>query len=273
MPISNKPHISLFSLCLAVAIGIASCQVIPENEQLIPVETLETERTSLLIDFSAVSCVNCPKASEEAHILLSQYQDQLVVIEAHPATNPLTYSPIYDYTCPAADSLYIACGGNSTSPLPTGVINMRKQSDGNYMTPFLSWGAAIYSANNDTTIIPIAIDLTFSEKQEILLSIRNLNESTLHATAYMWLTEDSIVGAQLMPDNSVNMEYVRNHLLRDNILPNSGKTLTIEPHDRQTITIPYTLPEKVVADHCHIVAAIMANGEVIQAAQKKWNNY
>ena len=89
----------------------------------------------------------------------------------------------------------------------------------------------------------------------------------------MWLTEDSIVGAQLMPDNSVNIEYVRNHLLRDNILPNSGKTLTIEPHDRQTITIPYTLPEKVVADHCHIVAAIMANGEVIQAALKKWNNY
>lgn len=267
---STKPHIPFFSLCMAVVLGLAACQVIPENDRLLPVETLETERTSLLIDFSAVSCVNCPDAAEEAHKLLEQYGDQLVVIEAHPASNPLTFSPDYDYTCPAADSLYIAFGGNSTTPLPTGVVNMKLQSDGKYMTAYSSWGSAIFAANNDTTITPINMELAISEKNDVQLSILNLSETTLQVNAYMWLTEDSIIGVQLMPNNSINEAYVRNHLLRDNILPNSGKTLTIEPYNKNNISIPYTLPQKVVAEHCHIVAAIVANGEVIQTAQTNW---
>ena len=165
MPISTKPHISFFSFCMAVALCVASCQVIPESEQLIPIESSETEKTCLLVDFSAWKCINCPAAAEEAHKLLEQYGDQLIVMEAHPATNSLTKPPAkypeYDYTCPAADSLYIALGGTGTTPLPVGSVDMAAFNNGSGSGAYLKtpdqWGAMVYASLKNDCHVDIRI--------------------------------------------------------------------------------------------------------------------
>ena len=272
MSSSTKPHISLFSLCLAVAIGIASCQVIPENEQLIPVESSESAKTCLLIDFSGWRCINCPAAAEEAHKLLEQYGDQLIVMEAHPATNSLTKPPAkypeYDYTCPAADSLYIALGGTGTTPLPVGSIDMAAFNNGSGSGAYLKtpdqWGAMVYASLKKDCQVEVRIHR--NEKKEIVCQLNNKSEQELACSLYMWLTEDNIVSAQYFPD-STTTQYVRNHLLRDAILPAGGKTLTLAPLQQTEQIVVYTLPEKVVPENCHIVAAVYADGEIIQAAQ------
>ena len=272
MSSSTKPHITFFSLCLAVAIGMAACQVIPENEQLIPVESSESAKTCLLIDFSGWRCINCPAAAEEAHKLLEQYGDQLIVMEAHPATNSLTKPPAkypeYDYTCPAADSLYIALGGTGTTPLPVGSVDMAAFNNGSGSGAYLKtpdqWGAMVYaSLKNDCQV---DIRLHRNEKKEIVCQLNNKSEQELACSLYVWLTEDSIVSAQYFPD-STTTQYVRNHLLRDAILPAGGKTLTLAPLQQTEQIVVYTLPEKVVPENCHIVAAVYADGEIIQAAQ------
>ena len=272
MSSSTKPHITFFSLCLAVAFGIASCQVIPESEQLIPVESSESAKTCLLIDFSGWRCINCPAAAEEAHKLLEQYGDQLIVMEAHPATNSLTKPPAkypeYDYTCPAADSLYIALGGTGTTPLPVGSVDMAAFNNGSGSGAYLKtpdqWGAMVYaSLKNDCQV---DIRLNRNEKKEIVCQLNNKSEQELACSLYVWLTEDSIVSAQYFPD-STTTQYVRNHLLRDAILPAGGKTLTLAPLQQTEQIVVYTLPEKVVPENCHIVAAVYADGEIIQAAQ------
>ena len=196
MSSSTKPHITFFSLCMAVAIGMAACQVIPENEQLIPVESSESAKTCLLIDFSGWRCINCPAAAEEAHKLLEQYGDQLIVMEAHPATNSLTKPPAkypeYDYTCPAADSLYIALGGTGTTPLPIGSVDMAAFNNGSGSGAYLKtpdqWGAMVYaSLKNDCQV---DIRLHRNEKKEIVCQLNNKSEQELACALYMWLTED-----------------------------------------------------------------------------------
>ena len=272
MSSSTKPHITFFSLCLAVVLGMAACQVIPESEQLIPVESSESAKTCLLIDFSGWRCINCPAAAEEAHKLLEQYGDQLIVMEAHPATNSLTKPPAkypeYDYTCPAADSLYIALGGTGTTPLPVGSVDMAAFNNGSGSGAYLKtpdqWGAMVYASLKKDCQVEVRIHR--NEKKEIVCQLNNQSEQELACSLYVWLTEDSIVSAQYFPD-SLSINYMRNHLLRDAISSLGGDPLTLPAGEKVSRTFLYSLPDKVVPENCHIVAALYANGEIIQAAQ------
>ena len=282
MPTTN--HIVSFSriiLCVALCLSIAACEVIHPNDQLIfesetiipPKDTTATDptvpsniRTALLIDFSGWKCVNCPDAAEQAHELLSIYGQQLVVLEAHPAANKLTASnkPEYDYTCPAADSLYKTMGGNITTPLPIGSVNMKAKEGGTFLMNVGEWAGAVQSAVKQYHSADI--HLRIGEQDSIICNIYNWSAQTLACNLYVWLTEDSVVSAQYFPDGPIN-NYMRNHLLRDAISSPNGESLTLPAEENVTRTFLYTLPDKVVPENCHIVAAIYANGEIIQAAQ------
>ena len=273
--------LSRIILCVALCLGIAACEVIHPNDQLIfesetiipPKDTTATDptvpsniRTALLIDFSGWKCVNCPDAAEQAHELLSIYGQQLVVLEAHPAANKLTASnkPEYDYTCPAADSLYKTMGGNITTPLPIGSVNMKAKEGGTFLMNVGEWAGAVQSAVKQYHSADI--HLRIGEQDSIICNIYNWSAQTLACNLYVWLTEDSIVSAQFYPDGPIN-NYMRNHLLRDAISSPNGESLTLPAEENVTRTFLYTLPDKVVPENCHIVAAIYANGEIIQAAQ------
>lgn len=282
MPTTN--HIVSFSriiLCVALCLSIAACEVIHPNDQLIfesetiipPKDTTATDptvpsniRTALLIDFSGWKCVNCPDAAVQAHELLSIYGQQLVVLEAHPAANKLTASnkPEYDYTCPAADSLYKTMGGNNTTPLPIGSVNMKAKEGGTFLMNVGEWAGAVQSAAKQYHSADI--HLRIGEQDSIICNIYNWSAQTLACNLYVWLTEDSIVSAQYFPEGPTN-NYMRNHLLRDAISSPNGDPLTLPAEENVTRTFLYTLPDKVVPENCHIVAALYAKGEIIQAAQ------
>lgn len=262
-------YIAGSSVFIGVFLLSQACQVIPENERFIPLETAKAERNCLLIDFSAWKCINCPNAAEEAHALMQQYGDRLIVIEAHPATNTLTAPPAkfpeYDYTCPAADSLYVRMGGTNVTPLPTGVINLRQYPDGEYFKPYQEWGTHIYSSMQ--TYDSVDITLSYHTDGQIDCRMTNRTVKPMDCTLYMYLTEDSVISAQYLPDGSNTTDYVRNHLLRDNILPHNGLNINLKPATETTHGLTYTLPDHVVPEHAHIIAALYSNGQVIQAQQ------
>ena len=282
MPTTNHiVSLSRIILCVALCLGIAACEVIHPNDQLIfesetiipPKDTTATDptvpsniRTALLIDFSGWRCVNCPDAAEQAHELLSIYGQQLVVLEAHPAANKLTASqkPDYNYTCPAADSLYKTMGGNNTTPLPIGSVNMKAKEGGTFLMNVGEWAGAVQSAVKQYHSADI--HLRIGEQDSIICNIYNWSAQTLACNLYVWLTEDSIVSAQYFPD-STTTQYLRHHLLRDAISSPNGEPLTLPAEENVTRTFLYTLPDKVVPENCHIVAALYAKGEIIQAAQ------
>lgn len=174
-----------------VILAFCSCEVIPENERLIPVETESAgERTHVLLEFTGFRCVNCPTAAETAMNLQAVYGERLTVVALHPASNPFTQGK-YDYTCPAADSIYKWMGGDATTPFPAGNLDM-KMYEGEWFVNMSEWATMVYQAMSDT-VVP---DLAAAERS-------------------YWLVEDSIQGVQAMPDGSVNMEYYHRHVLRD----------------------------------------------------------
>ena len=116
---NNRWYIILFVLLLT------GCDVIPKDEQLIPLDTKQGTRRHVLIEYTGFRCVNCPTAAEMAQELADMYKEQLYVVSLHPASNPFTQGK-YDYTSPAADSIYRWMGGDASTPFPTGNIDMKR---------------------------------------------------------------------------------------------------------------------------------------------------
>lgn len=179
----NYIYIVLAALCLA------GCELIPDEERYKPVDSHTGTRCHVLLEFTGFRCVNCPTASELAQNLQQTYEGQLYVVALHPASNPFTQGK-YDYTCPAADSIYQWMGGNASTPFPAGNIDM-KPFNGEWFANSNQWPTMVYEAMQETEIP---------------------NPDQLK-TSY-WLVEDSVLGVQAMPDGSVNDHYYHRHVLR-----------------------------------------------------------
>lgn len=254
-----------FTLCL-----LAACEVISEGDRLIPVDIDNSNRTTLLVEFSGLKCNNCPKAAEEAHNLLSLYGDKLVVVEMHPKSNTLTEAkPEWDYTCPEADEYYTFFGGTNTTPLPIGVMNMTKTND-DYFVKYQLWGATYTTYAK--IMSPIALSHTIEKNaNEIHLeaTISNLSAEPMDIQYIAWLTEDAIIGPQMMPDGVINMEYAHNHMLRASITDTWGTALQLGAEEVKTLPISYTLPSHVNPDNCNIVGIVMKDNVAIQVHEYK----
>ena len=202
-----------------VMVLLCACEVIDEADRLIPVEPESAGgRTHVLIEYTGFRCVNCPSAAEQANELKELYKERLLIVALHPASNPFTQGK-YDYTCPAADSIYRMMGGTASTPFPTGNVDCKQTDDRWFFDP-LEWPAQVSRAMEDTVCPP-------------------LNTLTDYRTAY-WLVEDSVLGVQAMPDGSVNMEYYHRHVLR---------AVSDEP--------PTALPDNCNPERCTIIRLII----------------
>ena len=216
---------------------LCACEVIDEADRLIPVQPdTNGNRTHVLIEFTGFRCVNCPTAAEQANELKELYKEHLIIVSLHPASNPFTQGK-YDYTCPAADSIYRLMGGTATTPFPTGNIDFR-QKDDRWFFDHLEWPAQVSQAMADSLCPP-------------------LSSLTDYRTSY-WLVEDSVLGVQAMPDGSVNTEYYHRHVLR---------AVFEEPQ--------ITLPDYCNPEHCTVVKMIIDTNDqhIVNAYETKMDSY
>ena len=177
----------VYILTVLLTVG---CEVIDRNERFIPVDEHTGTRRHVLFDFTGFRCVNCPSAAEIAQEITDTYNGQIYVVSLHPASNPFTQGA-YDYTCPAADSVYRWMGGNASTPFPAGNIDMQT-FEGNWFADMSTWATMAYRAISDSVSPTPGMEVNI---------------------AY-WLVEDSVPGVQAMPDGSVNTHYYHRHVLR-----------------------------------------------------------
>ena len=196
---------------------LAGCQVIPEDQQLLPLPNAQPVSNALLIEFTGFLCVNCPTAAEEAQRLHETYPDNLVVVAMHPADNHFTQTtlPQYDYTCPEANVYYNYFGGAATTPFPTGVADMQQG-----WLDYPSWGTAVRTSvmNEKRGHVDVALSGFDAKQRSFGFSLVVGADSTLDAQVLLWLVADSVQGAQQMPDGSSNRDYTHRHMLRASVL-------------------------------------------------------
>ena len=194
MPVrtTNGRNMRELFVYILMALMLAGCEVISPDNKLIPVtpKVHGGARNHVLLEFTGFRCVNCPTAAEIAQDLEKTYEGRLILVSLHPASNPFTQG-LYDYTCPAADSVYKYLGGTASTPFPAGNLNIRSY-EGEKFVNMSEWPTMVYNAMQDT-LVP-ALD---------------------QAEVSYWLVEDSILGVQAMPDGTIDMAYYHRHVLRD----------------------------------------------------------
>lgn len=246
----KKTYFKYFCSVLLL-MAMVSCQVIPETDRYIPMgEKLHMSR-ALLIEFTGFKCMNCPNAAVEAHNLLEQYGDSLVVVAIHPSQNGFckTSNPLYDFSCAGGDSLYSIFGGASATPFPTGVINMQ----GGF-TDYTSWSATIESALCQPQMVYIQLDDAHGNDRQIGVTYTLISHVPYADLRLLFMVvQDNIIGPQRMPDGSDNEEYVHNHMLRKVIVIND-----VQETGHASWRVPETINDRPVE---------YANCSVVMAAQ------
>ena len=127
----------------------------------------------------------------------------------------------------------------------------------------------------DTTDLHIAITEVQADTatREVSFSVSANAGTAIHCQMAVWIIEDSIQGAQAMPDGTNNMEYYHRHVLRG-VVGNEpwGEEIDVDTH-QQRIHRTTTLPDTWNMKKCHLVAVcIDEKKQIMNAAQAAINN-
>ena len=221
-----------------VVLALCACEVIKEEDRLIPIDLdPQGTRRHVLLEFTGFRCVNCPTAAALAEELQAQYKDNLLVVALHPASNPFTQGK-FDYTCPGADSIYQRMGGQASTPFPIGNVDMSLYQD-EYLHDASQWATMVYDAMK-TSQAPMLSATAKGDTVTRLIQVDATYNSLDDRELALWLVEDSVQGAQMMPDGSANMNYMHRHMLRETTRGTSIQA-----------------PEQCNLKNCYIVALLL----------------
>ena len=83
----------------------------------------------------------------------------------------------------------------------------------------------------------------------------------------VWLLEDSVMAMQMMPDGSVNTEYVHNHVLRATVNGLWGDDFSVDEGEWKEQQLTFQPDEAWNPAHLSIVAFVYNANGVLQAAK------
>lgn len=191
-----------------VLVLFSACSSIDESERFIYVKPASVKRAVLIEEFTGQRCVNCPTAALEIEKLQAQYGEQNIVSVAVHA-GPLAVSPsgaVIGLRTSLGDEYYNHFGVDME---PSAVINRR----GGVML-MDKWGAAVYNELQTEAPVQLSLSCMLGADNEVHVALDAIATEAIHGKLQLWLTEDSITAIQMMPDGTVNSQYLHQHVLR-----------------------------------------------------------
>ena len=250
---------NIFALA-ALGLSFVACDDIKESERFIPVTPeAKTAKTVLIEDFTGMNCINCPNAAEEIKKIQETYGAEKVIAVAVHGEMPGLSGPLAN----DLGTEYYNHWGVET--LPIGMVD--RQGLQNYT----SWMATV---NERLSMQPITLSLEKSVYNEdahsLTVQVEALADVALTGKLQVWLTESNIESFQKMPNGSINMNYVHNHVLRDAVNGAWGESITLEAGVKQSVTYVYEIAEDKDwnVDNLAVVAFVYNEGGVMQATEK-----
>lgn len=204
---SLKRKIKLSFLIFLYNLAIFSCSHIDSEDRLVYERRADAYRKILIEDFTGQRCINCPNASEEIERLHMQFgKDTIIAVAIH--SGPLGFSTnnkYYGLKTEIGDEYY-----NHWNPdyQPIGMVNRHGLCD------YTSWNAKIREEIQKPTSIQIYGNVRLADnKIKVSTEIQN-NGDELKSGLQLWIVEDNIPAFQLMPDGTMNENYLHQHVLR-----------------------------------------------------------
>ncbi len=224
---------NLFKISAAVSLVvlIASCQEVGPNIDIggkrgagliidtaysEPIQTAETKNV-LIEDFTGIRCINCPNAQQELLSIINANLGRVIGISHHSLLQdeafPTTRVNITSGISQKLEDLLVYPGFK-----PNGAIDRASLLPGTSLCyGYLDWSNLVDIRKTIPTPVNITIDKTFSKTSgDLTLDVKmhyTQDENTPNKLT-IFIVEDSIVTAQLLPNNTVDDNYVHNHVLR-----------------------------------------------------------
>ncbi|MBQ8867745.1 MAG: Omp28 family outer membrane lipoprotein [Bacteroidaceae bacterium] len=252
-----KKHL-IYIIGIAAALFTA-CENISENERFLEVEGVTAQRVVLLEDYTGQACPNCPNAHDMATELHEEYHDNLIVVAMHAGAQ--AYQAPVGLKTEEGDE-YADYFGVKT--YPNGLVNRRGG-----LKDYPSWGAAVYEELQRESNLNLSVSSVVSEgKLTINTELLALEDVT--GKLQLWITEDSIIGFQLFPNNKSEIQYVHNHVFRGSVNGTWGEDVMLTLGEQKVVEHKeLVLDVAWKPENLSVVAFVYNNDGVLQAAQCK----
>jgi len=231
----------------------------------------------LLEEFTGVRCINCANGHVAAASLKAANPGRVYSIALHSFNldEPYLYSFI-DLTLDKAEQIQQAYAAGTSKP--SSMID-RVLFPGESSPAYLlaKWPGYVSTRLAATT--PVNVELTnnynnATRELEIKLKIQYTALVTDQNSFTIYLAENNLITAQLMPTGDVDTNYVHNDVMREIITPNGGSSLPEAAVVGRTYlkTFKITIPEDFDPSELEVIAFVHKTGasnEILQTAVKK----
>jgi len=253
-----------------------------------------TLRVAVIEEWTGHTCVNCPDAARDLHMLDSIYGESFIAISIHdgyfaevcpphPTPNcgsghPGAFSD--DFTC-ATGAAYTSAFPVGPSSPPQGLVNRLRYPDNDGILTRGLWPALVDSIVQEQACASMHIDHTYnSTTRELGVTVYGSWLQAYPGTinVCVMLTESGMVGWQTYP-SSCDSNYVFEHVLRDcintpgSVTGSQISTGTTSVGTTYSWSLPsaYTVSSAYDAANCHIVAYMFdtTTKEILQAWEEE----
>ncbi len=172
----------------------------------------------LIEEFTGVRCLNCPQGHAELRSLKLTYPGRVIGLSLHS----FIQDEVYPYSKEDLKSeiaqrieQYLLYPGYK----PNGAIDRVNFSGGQTVcNDYLDWATLLPQRMAATTPVNLLVTLTFNATSgELLIDVKAhyTQDQTEPNKLSLFLVEDSIVTAQLQPNNTVDTNYIHNEIVRE----------------------------------------------------------
>lgn len=250
------------------------CSHINDDERLIRVteeaapeptgdETVSgTTKNVLIEDFTGQRCSNCPNGTKIIEQLQEQYGDQVIAVSIHSGPFGKTATGnLLPLTTETGCEYYDRWGVESQ---PGAKIDR----SGNVLYNVQEWVNAVQNNLGFLSEVKMEVETRLKDNT-IDIMLKEEAYGPFNGKLQVWVLEDCIVGAQIMPDGSTNREYVHNHVFRTAVNGTWGEDFSIDKGESKGQQLSQTINAAWNTDRLSIVAFIYNDNGVEQAVKGK----
>lgn len=235
-----------------------SCSHIDDDNRLIEVPHAKISRAVLVEEFTGQRCVNCPNAATEIERLQKEYgKENVIAVAIH--SGPLAF-----YSTDKVLGLRTALGDEyydywKVEAEPSGLIN---RSGGVLLLD--KWASKVHQDLQNEAPVELTVKATIADNGKMEIGIEYLAVKDFSGKLQVWIVEDNIVALQMLPDGTLNREYVHNHVLRSAVNGTWGDDVVWPSGKQGTLSFSAEVQEDWNPKNLSVIAFVYNEGGVQQ---------
>ncbi len=279
-------------IALAILMTFTSCEEVgptidlsPDEEVVYMADVVEAkqDRVVMVEEFTGVQCVNCPLGHEKTAEIVEENPGRVVAMAIHAGdlAGFLTGYSEQEFVVEDSEELYTFLG---IIAVPCAIIDRHVFENESEIFSYNRsiWKTYVEERLTEPTKANLKIEANYNEAKDslgVLVTVHYTEDVTEDNYISVGVIENKIVDAQKLPDDSVDDDYVHEHVLRDMLSPSNGKILIGLDQPKPagtTIEKAFGLspvPDNWVLENSYIYAKVHGRGEssdVLQAAEVHW---